>query len=105
MSLPSSTDEDGLIGEPALAIHDRAGDVNHVTHHGRSSTAASRQGKSESRWVTARAVTGLRLCGQAPPARRSELTHSGWDFRLLAFRGIEPKVGDRSKPKSEACDG
>ena len=32
------------------------------------STAASRQAKSESesRWVTARAVTGLRLCGQAP---------------------------------------
>jgi hypothetical protein len=39
MSLPPSTDGDGLLGEPALAIHDRASDVNHVTHHGRSSTS------------------------------------------------------------------
>ena len=41
MSLPSSTDEDRLLGEPALAIHDRASDVDHVTHHGRSSTSVT----------------------------------------------------------------
>ena len=29
-------------------------------------------------------------------------SHPGWDLRLLAFRRSEPKVGDRSRAKSEA---
>jgi hypothetical protein len=41
MSLLSSTDECGLLREAAVAIHDRAGDVNHVMHHGRSSTSVT----------------------------------------------------------------
>ena len=41
MSLPSSTDEDGLLGEPDWPSTTGQGDVNHLTHHGRSSTSVT----------------------------------------------------------------